>query len=663
MAKALKTIGIVAGAVALVATAGAAIGIALGGTMVLSGVGSAASIALVAGAVAGVAQTGATLLTKPPPARGSVTETLIAVDPPSPYPMGEGYFGGVMRHRVGYGPTIKDVPNPYLFEAVALAVAGPIAGPIAPQVDFGPIPTWYNGFLETDTKLGAVPETALTPPFDPAAPGWSTAHRLSGVAQIGWGHKFDPDGERFSSGLPTRGAYAKWVRVYDPRKDDTQPGGEGAHRLDDETTWEWSENPALHAGTYAYGRHHPTTGRRIFGMGLPREGIDWEGVAAWANDCEANNWSMFGVIYEPDDRWQNLTDICVAGGGQPLFAGAVLGFHWSRPRVALDTVTVDDLADAAQEVTAMQSLRERLNTVRPRFIQPAQNWSLLPGDEVQVASYLAEDGEERAEDVPFNFVKDEDQAAQLAAYWLTNARELTPITLVVKPRLRRYRPGEALKLDLPHLGLDHDAVILRRKLDPATMTVTLTLVTEDPNKHAFALGETGTAPLTPAIGQTAEERDRVAARANEPSGYAQARVRTVSFRNPRDASDVSRQLVLASEASSVVTISIAKFDADYIGAESDVTFDVEEITTLNDGTTPLGFETLYYPYMDYNPLTGDPPTYGIATDALGAQNSADHPLRHAFGRVETPADGSGGTSGGSTGTGGGGGIPPDDTFQ
>ena len=34
------------------------------------------------------------------------------------------------------------------------------------------------------------------------------------------------------------------VKVYDPRKDDTV-GGSGTHRLNDETTWEWSDNAAL----------------------------------------------------------------------------------------------------------------------------------------------------------------------------------------------------------------------------------------------------------------------------------------------------------------------------------------------------------------------------------------------------------------------------------
>lgn len=517
MAKVLRTIAVVAGAVALIATGIGAIGgaafaaTALGGTI--------ATIGTWAGVVAGVAGIGAQLLTKPPPARGSVTETIIDVNPPSPYGMGEGYFGGVLRHKVGYGPTLKKVPNPFLFEAVALCVAGPIAGPIVPQVDFGPVTSYYSGWLATDTRLGQRPDTALTAPLQANPTGWSSSHRLSSVAAIAWNHRFDKDGKIYASGLPTRGVVAKWALCYDPRKDSTRPGGSGSHRLGIETTYEWSENPALHAGTYAYGRF--VNGKRVIGVGLPDEGIDWEGVAAWANDCQANGWRMFGFVFEgaADDaqrRWQNLRDICIAGGGEPLFSGAVLGFHWHRPRVPLDTVTEADLAEGPQEVTAMKSWRDRLNTVRPRYTSPAHNWSLVQAAQVQVASYLAEDGEERAEDIPFNFVKDVNQAAQLAAYWLTNSRELSPITLTLMPRLRNYRPGECLRLQLPELGLDHDAVILRREFDPGSMTVTLTLVTEDPAKHAFALGRTGTAPPTPSLTNSAEDRDTITREARAP---------------------------------------------------------------------------------------------------------------------------------------------------
>ena len=56
-----------------------------------------------------------------------------------------------------------------------------------------------------------------------------------------------------SNYLPQLGAYGQWVKAYDPRLDSSFPGGSGSHVLGDESTYEWTENPALHAATYAYG--------------------------------------------------------------------------------------------------------------------------------------------------------------------------------------------------------------------------------------------------------------------------------------------------------------------------------------------------------------------------------------------------------------------------
>lgn len=641
MAKALRTIAIVAGAVALVASAAVTFGATLGLSAAV--LGTIATVATVASIVAGVAGIGANLMTKPPPARGSVTETIIEVDPPSPYCMGEGYFAGVMRHRVGYGATRKKIRNPYLFEALTLCVAGPIAGPIVPQVDFGAVPAWYTGFLATDTRLGLRPDTALVPPFDPSAPGWSSAHKLSSEAAIGWGHLFDKDGERFANGLPTRGVLAKWVKVYDPRLDSTRPGGLGSHRLGDESTYSWSENPALHAGTYAFGRY--VNSKRVIGAGLPADGIDWEGIAAWANDCEANGWRMFGVVFEGigDDigrRWQNLRDICIAGGAEPLFAGGRLHFHWQRPRVPLDTVTEADLADGAQEVTAMQSWRDRLNTIDPLFLSPDHKWSLQSAGRLQVATYLAEDGEEKVEEIPFNFVKDADQAAQLAAYWVTNSRELTPITLVVKPRLRAYRPGECLALDLPQLGLDQDAVILRRAFDPQTGSITLTLVTETAAKHAFALGRTGTPPPTPALGQTAQERDQLAAGAQNPPGYSTVEI-SASYHV-----GLAGNITQAPVGGGNVEVTIPDHTRVYTSGRT-VAVD-GDVLVLPESTTLL----IYY---DDGDLAGGAVAYQTTGVAADAYFSSDNPDRHFIARITTVDSGGGGGGVGGSGPPGGGG--------
>jgi hypothetical protein len=100
-----------------------------------------------------------------------------------------------------------------------------------------------------------------------------------------------------------------------------------------------------------------------------------------------------------------------------------------------------------------------------------------------------------------------------------------------------------------------------------------------------------------------------------------------------------------------VTISVAKFDIDYSDRETDETFAVASIATL-DGGGAIGFSTTYYPYFDYDPLAGDAPVYGLSTTAFGSQNSTENPIRHALGIVITPASGSGGTSGGDGGSGG-----------
>ena len=629
MAKALKTVGMIAGAVALVATGAGAVG--------LIGAATASKIAGIATLVGGVANIGARALAKPPPARGSVTDVVVEIDPPTPYCMGEGYFAGVMRHRVGYGPTIKKVPNPYLWEVTVHSHGGPIEGPLRRQFDFQDVTNWYSNYFGSDAQLGAVPEAdALVPPYG-AAPGWSAAHKLSGQAAIGWNHRFDKDGKRYASGLPVRGGLAKWVKVYDPRKDSTFPGGAGAHRLGQEATYEWSENPALHAGTYAFGRYQ--NGKRVLGMGLPADAIDFAAIAAWASDCDANGWTMFGVVFEPGDRWANLKDICAAGGGEPVPLHDGIGFHWDRPRVALDTITEDDIVGDA-EVTAMQSWRDRLNTIVPEFIDPASNWERVKAEPVVGASYLAEDGEPRREVWPFNFVKDPAQAGQLAAYKLVNSRELWPVTLVCGPRLRLYRPGDCLHLDLPQLGLDSPAVILRREVDPAAMTVTLTLMGETAGKHAYALGTSAVPPPTPAIGQTGEDRDRTAAQAERPAGLDTVMLAGSYMRG------LAGNIVQEANGDGTVDVTIPAHTRVY-GDGSEVAV-AEGVLTLPESTTRL----VFYDDADFD---GGAVPYDTTSVAADAYFSAAHPYRHFVAVVTTvDAAGDGGSTGGSSPPGGGG---------
>lgn len=641
MSKPLKVVGIVAGVVAVVATGGAALGLglAVGGAVI-----PAATIATVASLTATAANLGSQALAKPPPARGNVAQVSFDPNAPTPYVMGEGYVGGIVRYDVGYGGEVDDVQNPYRWMPTVYSGGGPVQS-ISPRVDFGTVGSYYTGFLATDTQLGATPESSALAASYGSPPGWGASYKLSGQAAIGWNFKFDKKGKKFASGIPLLGAYGQWVKVYDPRLDSTFPGGSGSHRLGVESTYTWSDNPALHAGTYAYGRYQ--NGKLVMGIGLPAEGIDWETVAAWANTCDLNGWSIFGRVFEPGDRGQNLIDICMAGGGEPVFANAVLSFKFAAPVVALDTITDADLAEDYTEATAMQSYRDRINTIVPRYISANHNWELVAAEAVSVSTYVTEDGEERKEEWPFNLVKDVDQAAQLAAYRLVDAREIHPIKVVCHPRMRAYRPGDCLHLEL-YLGeddpvLDIDAIILTRSIDPATMKVTFTLMSETASKHAYALGLTGTPPETPALGQTGEEADIEIGTNLLPPGYVSSMI-SQSFVTDADPAD---GLIQAVEASGTTTITVESHTRTYPDLTAPLSITGDSITTEDDGTTAITTETTYHLYYDDYARAGGAVTILATQTAQDAATKPATPGRHYIGSITTP-DVGGSTQGGGS---------------
>lgn len=491
MSKVLKTIGAIAGVIALIPS----------------------PIQPIAAAVAAVATIGAQITAKKPPAQGSVNSITVDPNAPSPYIIGETYYGGVLRHDVGYGGKVGKVQNPYRGMVIDYSVCGPVQGLVSMHADFVTVPFsgsaatgYYAGFMYRDYQLGATPESsALTPQWS-GMPGWGSSSKLSGKAAILWGVKFDKDGKKYTSGVPQLGAVWQGVKVYNPRLDSTYPGGSGSQRSSDRTTWAYSEWPDDHALTYALG--HWYSGKKMFGVGLPVTSIDVDAFVAWGNVCRANGWKVGGVIFEPGDRWANLKRIMAAGSAEPIFAGGMLSVKYDAPRVSLVTVTPDDYADGAYRTKGMQTWRDRLNTIVPKYRSADHKWEYVESDAITSSTYLDEDGEEKTDTYQIDLCQDKDQAAQLAAYKLVNGREMFPIERNLKPEFRFYKPGDMVTIDDPEGGLiEQDCVIVRRSVDPQTLAVRWVLMSETSGKHDFALGKTGTAPPTPTLLDPADRDD------------------------------------------------------------------------------------------------------------------------------------------------------------
>jgi len=506
--KALRTAAFVIGAAALVATGvGAAVGAGLIGTAAAAGAaassatlfGVTAATFTAVGAIAGAASAVLSLAAGAPKGSvgGSATQFKIDKDAGLPVALGRTYSGGNVAHRQYYGPknsleswvTVHSIGpvrslGPLLINKVAVALAGTaIVGS-------------YAGWMWLDQQLGACPEArAMAGPQGPF-PGWNANSKLSGLAADLWTLKFDEKMKVYPNGVPQRGRIVEGVFVYDPRLDSTYPGGAGPCRIDQPATYVWSESPALHALTWAYG--HIQNGVLIAGGGLNVTGIDVAPFVDWANVCDANDWKVGGIVYTTtDNSWDILKMIAQAGGAEVFPVGAQLSCSFSAPRVSIGTITSNDImGDVDVPGTAPRRLRR--NTVIPRVKLESHGWEEVPLDAIAIPVYVAADGGSRPIEIAFPLVQQVDQGAQLGLYALWNGREIDGIVLPSKVYAIGYRPGDCLTVDIPEAALFNREVVVRnREIEGSTMAVTLTCRTETRAKHEFCLGKTGTAPPTP----------------------------------------------------------------------------------------------------------------------------------------------------------------------
>jgi hypothetical protein len=498
MAKALKTAAFVVGAVALAATG---IGAAVGASGLFLGVAGStfATIGTIAGVASAVLSVAATSLAPKPKGTigGSATKFTINKESGYPYIMGRTYSGGRVVHRQFYGEK-----NAYE-SWVTVHSIGPVKSLGALEIDRVPVTFsggaatgGYSGYMWLTQQLGACPEpSAMAGPVG-AIPGWSSSAKLSGLAADLWTLKFDTEGKKFPTGVPQRGRVIEGVYVYDPRQDSTYPGGSGACRLGNEATYVWSDNPALHAITWAYGRIQNNI--LIAGGGLAVNGIDLAPFVEWANVCEVNNWRVGGIVYTADDdSWDVLKMIAQAGGAEVMPVGALLSCTFSAPRVSIGLITTNDIVGDV-DVPSSSSRRTRRNTVIPRVRLESHGWEMVPLDAVEIPDYISVDGGRRPKEVILPLVQQANQGVQLGLYEILNERELDPIVLPCKVYALGYRPGDCLTVDIPIANLiSREVVVREREINASDLSVTLTCRTETAGKHPFALGKTGTPPPTP----------------------------------------------------------------------------------------------------------------------------------------------------------------------
>jgi hypothetical protein len=418
-----------------------------------------------------------------------------------PLILGRSATAGKVLHSNTSGQADK---NARLWFLLALT-AGPMGGVEAASANEFPLmiggdagvtsPAQFAGAMSISYTPGNKPDaTAYYPPgVQPAwRPEWGPNHKLSGMACAWLTLLFDA--KKYPTGVPKPLFVVLGPTVYDPRADSTWPGGSGPQRWNDETTWSLAgnENPYLQGLAWCIGRRD--NGVLSFGVGAPIEAIDVAAFVEGANVADANDWKVGGEVLSSDRKWDVLRTILQAGGGEPLRMGGRLSCMIRTPRVILANLTGRE-AVAEVSITGTKRRRDRLNQIIPNYRSEEHQWQIVPAGPVRVDAYVTADGGLRSREATYQLVQQPKQAAELAAYDLVDAREFEPMVFPVGPRWMGLKPGDCIAVNEPEFGLVAQPLIVQqREIDPATGQVTLTLRSETPGKHEYALGRVPNPP-------------------------------------------------------------------------------------------------------------------------------------------------------------------------
>lgn len=231
----------------------------------------------------------------------------------------------------------------------------------------------YHGAIHIHTRSGEDDQSAigqLTAKFAQ----WTTNHRQRGCAHaaiICDPVKQDKFSEVYNGQVPQYTQVRKAALFYDPRKDSTA-GGSGAHRLNDKSTWEWSDNGPLVIADYAA---HPD------GYGLGYDNINWANIAAEA-DVAADacltvtgetieRWRLWGSYsLAEDERRQVLTDMLKAVDGF-CWQGPDFKFNLMVGRFVEPDITITDDHIRSMTATLGPKTQQRTSALKMLYTEKA----------------------------------------------------------------------------------------------------------------------------------------------------------------------------------------------------------------------------------------------------------------------------------------------------
>lgn len=298
---------------------------------------------------------------------------------------------------------------------------------------------------------GQVADPELVARANPSS-RWPATKKLTATAYVIVTLRFDE--KVFEAGIPSFRYIWRGLRCYDRRKDSTQPGGSGAHRWDDPTTYEWTANPAILQDNWRRGFW--VNGVRLLGLGVPEAACHHARIVAAANLCDEDlfyadtgrtlpRYAMGCEISDDADTISMMRMFETAMAGY----GAELGGAYA-PIPAQAMASVLTLVDRDRVTGADVSERKRLDPLETKtaysgsFVSPEDGWLAKDYGLRFDAAVEMEEGGRRQGPLDLQFIVAQETAGMIAEITRRRDRFSATEVAVYGPKAAKLEPGDVI---------------------------------------------------------------------------------------------------------------------------------------------------------------------------------------------------------------------------
>lgn len=316
--------------------------------------------------------------------------------------------------------------------------------------------------------------------------------------------------ENLWPGEPTYLFEAQGIKLYDPRKD-TTAGGSGSHRLNDQSTWEWTDNNAVIIYNIALGIRY--NNEIVWGGGYKQAQLPYAVWAAAMDACDVSVARATGgtekafrggrEIFFNERPADVMEEFLVGCNGRIAPAGGKLYIHVGAPPTASASFSDDDLIiSEAQTLNLFPDLDGAINGATATYLEPSQAWEFKEAPPYSNPDYKEEDGGRQLENaLSLDTVFSATQAQRIVKALVKESRRFKQHVVVLSPEFGYYRPLETLSWTSDRNGYSSKLFLITTKTVAPNGNVIFTLYECDPDDYEWDVDEDEQpvefAPLTP----------------------------------------------------------------------------------------------------------------------------------------------------------------------